>query len=563
MSIKLKQPIINGSLRATNFFNGRLVTGADMTREQTSRREAVWRAGKAAGEGIVYGLEVEKDKDAGVNPIVTVSKGLAVNRCGQALYLSDDTSVDLLQRFGTVNQPSTIFGDCQPLQVGTYAAGFGFYLLVLSPAETNEGSAPTSGLNNASATCNTNVILETAQFNLLPVDPFVKNDPLPSDKLKLRNHIAYRCFGAGKSQELFKNPLGFPLDSYGLLDEMRSSSLADSDVPLAIINWTSKGVEFVETWAVRRRVTRRDTDKNWTQLVKDRRRSEAEAMMMQFAEQIKNLEAAGTNLSTVAATQYFRYLPPAGLLPVVSGTQTGFNPATFFGSKGSTIATIDGDLLPVLLELALSHEPIDLNGSKTIQLYYVKENIGAAGTQNIRKSLVFARHSLPYMGQYVPAQQIFTYSPVLLPMPDENIFRWFINFNQATIPPFLSETPKPIKGSMIIQLPDGAVIKSIFVRGLMGDLTPKAFTITLESQKLDNKLSSTKIVSANLSKVNTEKFSQKVNASSPVKVDNSVYQYVISAEWENGEIQQGHGVPGGNQQVAMVEIHSIQVICEI
>lgn len=563
MSIKLKQPIINGSLRATNFFNGRLVTGADMTREQTSRREAVWRAGRAAGEGIVYGLEVEKDKDAGINPIVAVSKGLAVNRCGQALYLSDDTSVDLLQRFGTVDQTSTIFGDCQPLQVGTYAAGFGFYLLVLSPAETNEGSAPTSGLKNALSTCNTNVILETAQFNLLSVDPFLKNDTLPGDKNKLRNYLAYRCFGAAKSSDLFKNPLGFPLDSYGLLDEMRSSSLSDSDVPLAIINWTAKGVEFVETWAVRRRVTGRDGDKNWTQLVKDRRRSEAEAMMMQFAEQIKNLEAAGTNLSTVAATQYFRYLPPAGLLPVASGALTGFNPATFFGAKGSSIATIDGDLLPVLLEQALSHEPIDLNGSKTVQLYYVKENAGVAGTQNIRKSLVFARHSLPYMGQYVPAQQIYTYSPVLLPLPDENIFRWFINFNQATVPPFLNETSKPIKGSMIVQLPDGATIKSIFVRGLMGDLKPKVFTITLESQKIDNKLSTTKIALANLSKINTEKFSQKVNASSPVKVDNSAYQYVISAEWQNGADQQELRTAGGNQQVAMVEIHSIQVICEI
>ena len=39
--IKLQQPIINGSLRSTNFFNGRLVTGADMSREQTARREAV------------------------------------------------------------------------------------------------------------------------------------------------------------------------------------------------------------------------------------------------------------------------------------------------------------------------------------------------------------------------------------------------------------------------------------------------------------------------------------------------------------------------------------------
>ena len=133
--IKLQQPITDGSLRATNFFNGRLVTGADLTREQKARREAVRRVGQAAGEGIVNGLEVKKDGAAGSDPIINVSRGLAVNRCGQTLFLSQDTNINLLQRFGTTEQPSKIFGDCQPIQPGTYTAGYGLYLLVVSPAE--------------------------------------------------------------------------------------------------------------------------------------------------------------------------------------------------------------------------------------------------------------------------------------------------------------------------------------------------------------------------------------------------------------------------------------------
>ena len=399
--IKLQQPIINGSLRVTNFFNGRLVTGADMTREQTARREAVSRIGSATGDGIVEGLSVEKDETAGNDPIVNVSAGLAVNRCGQALYLSQDTSINLLQRTGTTEQASSIFANCQPLQAGTYTAGFGLYLLVISPAETTEGSAPTSGLKNAFATCSTDVILESVQFRLFAVDSFLANETLP-DKNLLRNHVAYRCFGTAENQSIFQNPLGFSLDSYGLMDEMRSKTLSKSDVPLAIISWTSSGLEFVEMWAVRRRLTKRTDDENWTHLVSDRRVSETEAMMHQFADQSEELRIKSNNPQTIEADDHFRYLPPAGILPLkVSGSsQKGFDSDTFFSGRGSKdIVSMDGDRLRVLLREALSHEPIDLSGSEKIQFYFVRENLQAleAG-QKVQKALVFARHSLPYFG---------------------------------------------------------------------------------------------------------------------------------------------------------------------
>lgn len=406
---KLQQPIINGSLRSTNFFNGRLVTGADMNREQAARREGDRRVGKAAGEGIVYGLEVEKDSTAGNDPVVNVSKGLAVNRCGQSLYLSQDTTVNLLERFGASEQPSKIFSECQQLQGGTYAAGYGVYLLVLSPVESSEGSAPTSGLNNVFSTCNTDVILETVQFRLLAVDPFLQNETLPGEQ-SLRNYLAYRCFGVAEMQEFFTDPLNVSLEDYGLIDEMRGQTLADGDVPLAIINWTSAGIRFVEMWAVRRRITRSSNYGRWNFLTGDRRQSETEAMYYQFAEQIQDIRTNETDLHLISALSRFNYLPPAGLLPLKtpvgglnisnSAASKGFSSPTFFGQlEPKETAMLDASRLRPLILESFQHNPIDLKKDEKVRLYLLWENVRAVETGiSTQLVLIFTKHTLPYSG---------------------------------------------------------------------------------------------------------------------------------------------------------------------
>ena len=402
--IKLQQPVTDGSLRATNFFNGRLITGADLTREQNARREAVRRIGRATGNGVVEGLEVAKEPAAGDEPIVSVRAGTAVNRCGISLHLAQDASVNLLERFGAAEQPSSIFGVCRAIQPGTYTAGFGFYLLVLSPSQTVEGSAPTSGLNNAFAACSTDVILETVQFRLLPADNFLKNGmPSDLDDKLLRNYVAYRCFGTADIVNFFADPLDFSLESYGLLDEMRGQqTLSDNDVPLAIVHWTSEGLEFVEMWAVRRRLTSRNDDADWTQLISDRRPSDIEAMMRQFADHLEAIRNAANDPSTVIADEHFRYLPPAGMLPLVTDgvLGRGFDAGNFFGANGSSnIISTDGDRLRVMLNQALDHEPCDLQSDEKIQLYHVRENLKAVQDgRNVQKVLAFARHSLPFFG---------------------------------------------------------------------------------------------------------------------------------------------------------------------
>src|SRR4051812_11643064 len=121
--IDLQQPVLDSGIRSINFFNGRLLSARDLTREQSAHREADKRLGNAVGEGVAYGLEVTKaspfKKDS---PAVSIEAGLAINRRGQTLALSARTDVALI-RSSSANWSAQVFSDCVPLQTSTYVAG--------------------------------------------------------------------------------------------------------------------------------------------------------------------------------------------------------------------------------------------------------------------------------------------------------------------------------------------------------------------------------------------------------------------------------------------------------
>jgi hypothetical protein len=169
--ISLQQPVLDGGIRSINFFNGRLLTARDLTREQTATREADRRLGRAVGEGIAYGLEISKSSaSTQQSPVITVEPGLAVNRTGQALLLSARTEVALVRRAGSGAITTDPFGECAPLQSGSYIAGAGVYLLTLAPAQGTEGRAATHSLERTSSSCNTDTTVTAVQFRLIQLD---------------------------------------------------------------------------------------------------------------------------------------------------------------------------------------------------------------------------------------------------------------------------------------------------------------------------------------------------------------------------------------------------------
>ncbi len=378
MASKLLTPILEGGIRSTNYFNGRLLSGEDLSQEQSANREARRQLGKALGDGVAYGLDVTTSSEGtATEPIISVSPGLAVNRKGQTLTLPVKTDISLVRSLETSDVEGKTFVDCRPTNPDIYVAGPGVYILLICPAKGSEGRAPMSGLGNISASCNTKYLIDGVQFRLLNLD--ISDEDL-SDAVGLRNRLAYKCFGVDDASfgEWIADPFGDHDTSYGLLDALRPKILTDCDVPLALMYWTSTdGLVFVDRWAVRRRVTATGSEEYVLPLTTPRRLNEGEAMFLQFEEEVEDILEADT--CSDYDVDDFSFLPPFGLLPVSGGgSATGFDPTLFFASKGSgTPTVITQNELITLMRKRMGCPPIDVEKTDVIQLYWVRENLRA------------------------------------------------------------------------------------------------------------------------------------------------------------------------------------------
>jgi hypothetical protein len=401
---QLSTLVTTSALRSPNFFNGRLLTGEDLSAEHRANQQGRDLLGQAIGDGVVDGLELEvAATSTSVTPVITVKRGLAINRAGHPLVLTDDLELSLVARPDATTTPSSsgaagTFGNCQPPQAGVYVSGAGVYLLVLAPASGTEGRAQISGLGNADATCNTRSMLDGVQFRLVQL-PLGATDL--NDARHVRNRVAHRCFGT--SDKRFTGfvvaPFVTPATEYGLLDDLRGAALTDCDVPLGLIYWTAQaGIVFIDVWSVRRRTTRKATTSHWPLLIGDRRASEQEAVFLQFQAHLAWLLVSVSNVNLAQALDYFDYLPPIGVLPLASASKiVGFNASVFFA--GITVrqpAYITGAQVGPLVSDALRYSPIDMHHNPAVLLYQVHENSDPkAGAQPY---LIFTSVDVPFIG---------------------------------------------------------------------------------------------------------------------------------------------------------------------
>ena len=374
----LDQPFVaTTALRSVNFFNGRLLTGDDLSREQATQLARLARLGRAEGDGIAWGFRVERQPalSTKTHPVVTVTAGLAVSRAGTAIELPADIDVALYRDASAapaVAEPGNLFADCQLDAPGTYTAGAGVYLLTVAPGEQAEGRAQVNGLGNADAPCNVALEAEALAFRLIRLS--VAHDELV-EKALLRNRIAYACFGTDALAGVVADPFGTPVTKYGLLDTLRTQTLSDDEVPLATIGWSiDDGIQFIDLWSVRRRMTRRSPEGAWASLVSDRRRAESEAMFLQFQAQINEIVTLPSP-EHVSVDDAFDRLPPIGMLPIAGGSRPGLDLPTFFAratTRGP--AFIEGARLEALVRSALAFAPIKPASDELIWLYEVHEN---------------------------------------------------------------------------------------------------------------------------------------------------------------------------------------------
>lgn len=441
--IELSEAFLTQGIQDTHFFNGRLLTAGDLETMQEASRKRDVLLGQAAGAGVVSGLEVKLvlDGSDGKPPVLAVSCGLAFTRSGQAVSLPVDTEVALAKEKPVSAQDMTLFAACQPPESGGKPLpGKGAYLFVARPDQGLSGLAPRRGFGQAAKVdgCDRALIQDGVQFRLVPFD-VTKLDKLSADSRtqlatlisnvgqsgsagliaqnKLRNWLAHACYGTEEldtwpvdpfpnlNDDFFGPRQGSPFLTYGLLDQLEQQALIDEcDVPLAMVCWTTGGVKWVDMWSVRRRLTASVNTRRFPLLKSDRRSAESEAMIQQFQVQIQDmLGKSGLNLTGSRASDHFRYLPPAGLLPLSGDVlHKGFNYDTFF--QGMTVRSpifIEGAQLRPLFQEAIFYPPIDTTGQLVVWLYVVRENAQALLTaaQRPQGYMVFASGHMPYRGE--------------------------------------------------------------------------------------------------------------------------------------------------------------------
>ena len=408
-TIELLKPVLNNGIETTNFFNGRLLSAEDLKRQEDAHARRFRDLGAAMGEGIACGLEVSATPgvDQVAYPTVSVKAGLTCNRLGQTLRLESDIDVTLSSTAAEAAiGRATVFKNCVPPTAQPFAQVNGVYLLTIFPAQSGEGLAPVSWLGDGVAPCNTDLTRETVRFRLVEID--LTDVDAPADPKLLRNYLAYACFGYTTTSNLIADPFGAAAQSYGLLDSLRPDTLMDCEVPLALIHWTTyNGIEFVDNWSVRRRITAPMNPGGPGYLLSDRRRSEAEAMLMQFQEQIRDIALLlnEKEKSIAEANTWFRWLPPAGFIPW-AGKESfggGFSEKNFFKPLARREPVfVNGARVGHIIDEAMRFAPINLNDTELIWFYRLRENQQAVETAKSNKpqsSLLFTSGHMQWYGE--------------------------------------------------------------------------------------------------------------------------------------------------------------------
>ena len=116
----------------------------------------------------------------------------------------------------------------------------------------------------------------------------------------------------------------------------------------------------------------------------------------------------------VKATEYLRYLPPIGFIPLGTATSVGFDYLRFFADVTYREPVfIEGSRVEPLIRKGISYAPVDLSSGEMVWLYYVRENmesIDRSTTSTPEPYMIFATGHIPWQGDALYDLERWDYS---------------------------------------------------------------------------------------------------------------------------------------------------------
>ena len=334
--------VLDGLRRRPRYFDGRFLTGADLTRDQDYVRQRQADLARTGGAGVVAGLHVSEGDDP-TGQTITIRPGHGVTPAG------DLVSVTTARTFPLLDLPNTekldaAFGlrlkPSQPLGRRT-----GLFILALRAVEftANPIAAYPTTISGPRQMQDGDIIEATA-ITLIPY-----TDTTAAATLDDARRSVARDIFLGDTQ-------GLPQDA----------------LPLAMLALERGAIRWIDMSLVRRE-TGADSPLEIT--LGARPRALAEAFVLQHLTHLQDVltdRAASGLPPAFAAAQYFAALPPAGQLPAaaVLTDALGFRQLWFPPQIDVDISFAPADEIAAVVEESLSLPAIDLTPNA---------NLGAAG----------------------------------------------------------------------------------------------------------------------------------------------------------------------------------------
>lgn len=328
--------ILDGLRRRPRYFDGRFLTGADLTRDQDYVRQRQADIARAGGSGVISGLLVD-DVDSVGGTALRIEPGHGVTPSGDLVMLTETRRVPVMD-LPTTRQLDAAMGlSAEPRVPLTNRSGV--FVLGLRAVEfTANPIAAYPRSITGKRTVEDGDIIEATAITLVPY-------PAGSEAAtttEARRAVARQVFGGN-------GPVGIP----------------QNILPIAMVALDRGSVRWVDIAMVRREV---GTDSGVQISLGRRPRAQAEAHVLQYRAHLHDVlsEMTSRGLSPIfPASQHFALMPSAGQLPAaaVSPDEQGLQQLFFPPSVEADIAFVPSDEIAALVEEALVLPPIDLEGS--------------------------------------------------------------------------------------------------------------------------------------------------------------------------------------------------------
>jgi len=323
--------VLDGLRRRPRYFDGKFLTGADLTRDQDYIRQRQADLARATGTGVVVGLDVSVEGSAGGEHVV-ITPGHGVTPSGDLVMITTRRRVPLLDLPASERLDATL--GLRAIPRVALGRRTGLFLLSLRPVEFSANpivAYPTTIAGPRQI--EDSEVIEATAITLIPYPDTGGAATLA----EARRYVARKLF-------LGEAP-GLPQDA----------------LPLAMVAMERGSIRWVDVAMVRRET---GADTPIAVSMGARPRALAEAYVLQYRGHLADVlgeRARSAQPAAFAAAQYFAALPAAGQLPAAAilPDALGFRQLWFPPAVDVTLSFVPSDEIAVIVEESLAMPPID------------------------------------------------------------------------------------------------------------------------------------------------------------------------------------------------------------